>query len=139
MANVAGKRMWSANAEQAFITHGFSNWKDAAVKFPNHEKSKCHKEAHLKVVTLPATTQDIAENLSSQLKSEKLDAWQCFLEILSNIKFLGRQGLALRGHGDGSDSNFVQLLNLRGEDDPRVQGWMEKKTDIHLVTSRMKS
>lgn len=61
MANKEGKLQWSANAEQAFITRGFSNWKDAAVKYANHEESKCHKEAVLKVITLPATIRDVAE------------------------------------------------------------------------------
>ena len=45
------------------------------------------------------------------------------------MRFLARQGLPLRGHGDESDSNFMQLLLLRGEDDPRVVNWIQKKTD----------
>ena len=58
-----------------------------------------------------------------------------FLKVLSNIRFLAQQGLPLRGHGDHesdeteSDSNFVQLMKLRGEDDSRIAGWLEKKTD----------
>ena len=40
-----------------------------------------------------------------------------------------RQGLALRGDGDEKDSNFNQLLRLRGEDDSRVFEWLERKTD----------
>ena len=40
----------------------------------------------------------------------------------------------MRGHGDPetqteSESNFVQLMKLRGEDDSRIAGWLEKKTD----------
>ena len=27
------------------------------------------------------------------------------------------------------DSNFTQLLKLRGEDDPRIFEWIKKKTD----------
>ena len=47
---------------------------------------------------------------------------------------MARQGLPLRGHGDyeiqtDSDSNFVKLMKLRGEDDSRIAGWLEKKTD----------
>ena len=49
-------------------------------------------------------------------------------------KFLTRQDLPLRGHGDPetrteSESSFVQLMKLRGEDDCRIAGWLEKKTD----------
>ncbi len=49
-------------------------------------------------------------------KKDKLERRQCFLKIVSNIRFLVRQGLALRGGGDESDSNFIQLLSLRAED-----------------------
>ena len=50
-----------------------------------------------------------------------------FLRILENIRFLARQGLAIRGHGDDSDSNFMQLLHLRASDCPDLLSWMEKK------------
>lgn len=83
----------------------------------------------MKVVTLPATTVDVAEALSVQHQREKLERRQCFLKVLSNARFLARQGLPLRGHGDECDSNFLQLLKLRGEDDPRVALWLRKKTD----------
>lgn len=99
------------------------------MKFDNHQTSSCHKEAVLKVVTLPATTADVAETLSAQHRSEKLERRQCFLKILSNIRFLGHQGLPLRGHGNESDSNFLQLLKLRGEDDPKLELWIKKKTN----------
>ena len=35
--------------------------------------------------------------------------------IMKNLQFLGRHGLALRGHNE-SESNFIQLLKLRGHD-----------------------
>ena len=35
----------SLNAESAFISAGFTNWKKASERFNNHEASKCHKEA----------------------------------------------------------------------------------------------
>ena len=62
---------WSSNADQAFLAKGFCNWKNACVKFDSHQASRCHKEAVLKMVSLPATTQDVGESLSSQHQSEK--------------------------------------------------------------------
>ena len=44
---------------------------------------------------------------------------------IKNIRFLGRQGIALRGHDD-SESNFIQLLNLRACDDPKIANWLQK-------------
>ena len=51
----------------------------------------------------------------------------CFLKILSNLRYLARQGLAIRGHGDETDSNFYQLLKLREQDDSRIQSWLTDK------------
>jgi hypothetical protein len=45
------------------------------------------------------------------------------------VKFLARQGLPLRGHGDDSDSNFIQLYKLCGQNDPKVLEWLKKKRD----------
>ena len=128
-ANIEKKLQWSSSADAAFVTRGFSNWKDACVKFDNHQTSSCHKEAMLKVITLVSTTTDVAESLSVQHQQEKLERRQCFLKVLSNARFLARQGLPFRGHGDESDSNFLQLLKLRGVDDPRIGHWLKKKTD----------
>ena len=83
----------------------------------------------LKIVTLPVTTSDIGEICSSQHSKDKHDHRVCVLKILSNIRFLGRQGLPLRGAGNGSNSNFVQLFKLRAEDDPRLLDWFARKTD----------
>ena len=58
-----------SNLEQTFISTGFSNWKDATTKFNKHEASQCHKEAVLKTITLPATTGNVGEMLSSACKA----------------------------------------------------------------------
>ena len=123
------KLLGVANLEKTYISTGFTNWKEATSRFASHESSRCHKDALLKMVTLLATTRDIGECLSKQHSKEKLENRQCFLKLLANVKFLSRQGLPFRGSGDGSDSNFLQLLKLRGEDDPRILNWIKKKSD----------
>ena len=133
-ANRQKKLQWSSNSDLAFISKGFTNWKDATVKFAIHASSKCHKEAVLKMVTLPSSTKNVAESLSTQVTREKLERRQCFLKVLSNVRFLARQGLPFRGHGDHeSDSNFLQLMKLRSEDDSRIVGWLERKTSKYTV------
>ena len=74
----------------------------------------------LKIFTLPSTTEDIGEALSRQHEQGKLENHHCFLKVLSNIRFLARQGLPLRGDGNEAESNFLQLFRLWGEDDPKV-------------------
>ena len=66
--------------------------------------------------------------LVKQHKQEKKDNRQCLLKILSNVQFLARQGLPFRGDAEEMDSNFIQLLKLRGLDDPRIDSWLSKKT-----------
>ena len=72
---------------------------------------------------------DVGESLSTQHAKEKLERRKCFLKILQNVRFLARQGLPLRGDGKEEDSNFKQLLKLRGTDNPRIFEWLTKKTD----------
>ena len=36
--------------------------------------------------------------------------------------------MALRGDGDGADNNFLQLLQLKAEEDPAVLEWLKQKT-----------
>ena len=115
--------------EKTFISTGFSNWKDAIAKFTKHEGSHCHKDAILKTITLPATTNDVGELLSSQLAKERLERRKCLLKLLSNVRFLSRQGLAFRGDADESDSNFMQLIHLRSEDVLKLVDWIQQKTD----------
>jgi hypothetical protein len=74
-----------------------------------------------RILTLPATTRDVGELLSRMHTQEKAQNRQCFLKILSNLRFLARQGCAIRGHGDETDANFHQLLKLRCEDDKTVR------------------
>ena len=53
--------------------------------------------------------------------------------ILSSIRFLARQGLALRGSGSDESANLIQLLRLRGEDDPNILTWLEKSARKHTA------
>ena len=50
---------------------GFSNWKDATIAFTGHEKSSTHKIAVEMVITLPKTTRDVGELISSVHAAEK--------------------------------------------------------------------
>ena len=106
------KLQWSSNADSAFISAGFTNWKKASEKFSSHEASKCHQEAVMCMVTLPVTTPNTATCLSNEHQHEQVENRECFVKSLSNIKFLARQSLLLRGHGSEIDSNFIQLLKL---------------------------
>ena len=94
--------------------------------FKTHEASECHREA-IEVTELPRRCADIGEQLSAYHSEEKSKNRQIFLTILQNIRFLSRQGLALRGSID-EESNFIQLLKLEGEVNSQIEKGMKKKS-----------
>ena len=47
-----------------------------------------------------------------------------FLVVLTSLKYLVRQGLALRGHSE-TEGNLMQLLLLRTSDQPELKLYMD--------------
>lgn len=68
--------------------------------FRNHELSSCHHEAVKMVIQLQATTKHIGAQFSPAYSVEMAMNWRILLKILSSIRFLARQALALRGHNN---------------------------------------
>ena len=143
--HVADKRHLpiSANKDAAFTTSGFSNWKRAIEKFNKHETSMSHHQAVDFVEKIPRTTMNVGNMLSSTYAQQKAENRAMLQIILSSIRFLGRQGLALRGRYKDADdlkvsgevdSNFFQLLKTRAEDNPNLLKWMEKSRDKFMCS-----
>ena len=112
------------------VTAGFCNWKDATVAFRKHESSACHRDAVV-MCSIRSTTRDIGEQLSQQHHEEKLKNRQALCQVISSIKYLCRQGLALRGDGDESDCNLKQLLYMKSEEDPNLKKWLKRKDNVY--------
>jgi len=113
------------------ITRGFANWKDAVVSFMRHEKSACHRDAVSVTVTIPSSTKDVSEHLSAQHGAVKVENRNLLLHIISSVRFLCRQGLALRGGGDDVDSNFRQLVRMQASENPQFADWLKRKKDVY--------
>ena len=111
--------------DSPFVCGGFSNSKDA---FARHEQTTTHKKAVEVLVTIPETTRDIGEMLSTAHAEGKKISGQCLVTIAENKRFLARQGIALRGDEDEKDSNFIQLLHLLAIKQPELINWMQQKT-----------
>lgn len=58
-------------------------------------------------------------------KRDKEKARDKLMMILSSVRFLARQGLAFR-KVDDLESNLVQLLLLRGNDNENITAWLQK-------------
>ena len=113
------------------VTTGFCNLKDATLTFSKHLQSKSHIDAVEAIITLPKQTKDVGVQLSFAHKAEEVrDMLQM---ILSSVRFLAKQGLALRGDGSDVSSNLTQLLNVRAEDNPKILPWITKKACKHMV------
>ena len=116
------------NKEEAFLSVGFRHWKKALDAFKEHQKSKCHVAALTYEVTIPKCG-NIQEMSCEKIKSNMQEYRKCLLKIIETLQFLGRQGLPLRGDASDENSNFVQLLKLRCRDFPKLEEWLDKKTN----------
>lgn len=77
------KFLTSSKREPAFITKGFTYWKEATTAFKKHEASDCHREANEAVVVLPKQILGhIGSVLSDEVKEEKRINRKIFLTIL---------------------------------------------------------
>ena len=82
----------STKRDPAFISKGFTYWKDGTSAFNKHLASGCHREA---VAAMQVAVGDIGELLSTQHEQEKAQNRAMFRRILQNLCFLARQCLAL--------------------------------------------
>lgn len=69
----------------------------------------------IKAVT--GSQKNVGEMLDEAHKAEKKLNGRMLMNVIQNIQFLGRQGIALQGHEE-NESNFIQLLKLRSHDQP---------------------
>ena len=126
------KFLASKRREPAFITEGFTYWKEATTAFNQHQSSRTHLEAIESLVLLPSQIQGhIGEILRHEHEEEKRINRKMLLLILEAIRFLVRQGLPLRGDDNDVESNFIQLLHLLGKHcaPQNIHHWLSKKTN----------
>ena len=48
------------------------------------------------------------------------------IKILFCLQLLARQSIPIRGDGDDSESNFIQLLKLSGQGDAKMDEWLKQ-------------
>ena len=99
-------KLRASNLELAFISKGFNNWKDASVKFKEHESSNCHKDSMIVTVDLPSSVKDIAETLQRELTKQKSENRQMLLKIFNHVT--DAHGNRIR-HLDGVQTRPSQL------------------------------
>jgi hypothetical protein len=115
-------------AEQTFISAGFRNWKKSREAFSRHQNCKAHAIA---LNTQPHIPHSIRIQLCSPLARAQEAARLALLQIVGAVRYLSKQGLALRGHSK-KDGNFQSYLRDKAEDDPNLASWLERE---HSYTS----
>ena len=112
--------------ELAFISEGFSNWKKALTRLKEHQLSDCHKLAIDYQMNFPTTCGNVLE-MSNDAEKKTMESNRiCFIKVIECLQYLARQGLVMQGDTD-DESNFIQLLKLRGKDRPLPLKWLERK------------
>ena len=111
----------TTRADSTLITKGFNNWKKAQEKFRAHEKSQIHREACLKVSL--AKQPSVTTQLSLQVARDQQWHREMLIKEISSLRYLLRQGLAIRGHKE-EEGNLYQLLKCRSEDVGTLSKWL---------------
>ena len=127
---------FSKRAEPTFSINGFNNWRKALQKFDTHQTSSSHREAILKweaVQNAPISVQ-----LTSQLNKVLACRRHCLLKQLSALRYLLRQGLAVRGHTE-NNGNLYQLLMLWSNEDKEMKQWItdSKYMSHEIITEQI--
>jgi len=106
----------------AFFETGYSNWKDACADFRQHEASDVHQELAMKFAHF-TSGKSITSQLSVHTAKEQEKARVALQKMFGVVRFLGRQGLPLRGHDD-AEGNLQQTLKLVQQDSDALRAWM---------------
>ena len=123
---------FTKHQQSTFVKDGFSNLKKALQRFQEHEHSEMHKEASLKLAAKSSKV-DVAAQISQEHDKQAKEHREMLLKVLRCIRYLTRQGLAMRGHREDSESfegNLYQLLLLQAVDSPRFGQWPKKRDYI---------
>jgi Domain of unknown function (DUF4371) len=101
---------------------GYQDWKNALARFAKHESGKVHNDCVYLVKQQQKPT--VAARLSLVHEKQQRERRKMFLVQVECVKYLLRQGLAIRGHAE-NEGNLIQLLKLREGDVHGLDSWVE--------------
>lgn len=119
-----GMFTFSRKADEAFLSTGFKNWKNATMRFKTHEKSNSHRVAAMRYMAF-LKSPGIHTLISNDTKREQSYRMQMLIKEVNSLRCLARQGLAFRGH-ENSEGNFYQIINLQiiNYNDESLKKWL---------------
>ncbi|KAJ8346426.1 hypothetical protein SKAU_G00278270 [Synaphobranchus kaupii] len=114
-----------SETESPFVKEaGFSNWRKALEKIREHKKSRIHVNANQRLAALRSTP--INALLSDATAKNQQTAREVLEILFSSVRFLGRQGLPLRGN-ENRDGVLWQLMVERVRSDRDHCDWLNKR------------
>ena len=115
-----------------FINEGFGSWNKALKRFNMHEKSQMHCEA-VEGLACKASSVDLGVMMNGRSSTEQEFHKSMLFKLLRAIRFLGKQGLPLRGHNESAEAfqgNLYQLLLLQVEECPKMISRLQQRDYI---------
>ncbi|CAF4616577.1 unnamed protein product, partial [Rotaria sp. Silwood2] len=108
--------------ETSLTFAGYEDWKNALARFVKHESGKIQSDCVYLVKQQQKPT--VAARLSLAHEKQQTERRKMFLVQVECVKYLSRQGLAIRGHVE-NEGNLIQLLKLREADVHGLDSWVE--------------
>lgn len=121
------KLITTSKCESAFTSVGFHKWKNAVQMYKKHEMTASHKTS-VAAVTAVLSNANVGAKISQQAEVIRTQNTKMLTCIFTSLKYLCRQGLAIRGKTDEC-SNFHQLMLTRAPDIEGMKQWLTKKTN----------
>ena len=112
-------------ANNSFLSKGFKNWKKGIEKFDAHERSNTHRLA-LSNNLQKKKGDSVLVQINCSFLLEQKPARTVLIKVISSLKYLAGQGLAIQGR-NSDDGNFNELLNLWAEDIAGLHSWLARK------------
>ena len=114
----------SVRFDSCFVKGGFTNWRKATEKFKEHEKSHLHSHAIQKISALKNTP--INTLLSDAARQAQNTARHVLQLMFRSVRFLGKKGLAFRGHSN-HDGILYELMLERTYNLPKEREWILRR------------
>jgi hypothetical protein len=114
---------------------GFSNWKNALRGFRLHESSRFHSDCVYAVQQRSKLS--VVAQIDTAAKKQQEQRRRLFMAEVSSLKYLLRQGIALRRNKE-EEGNLFQLMKLRCNDIPGLDEWLnERKYFSHDIINEL--
>lgn len=111
-------------SKETWVENGYQNFKHGAERIKKHATSALHMNCAKILKNLGNV--NVVQHLSTALQKEMMDNRTALKKVFSTLKLLGRQGLAIRGHDDDENSNFMVMLKARAEDVVELESWLNR-------------